>query len=180
MNKTSRFMNLSPRDWELVKAGLESQVNKLSGQFQAPNEPRRTTNPENHSKPEPVEKENQSLKFRILSVVEELEIRVLERELSIQEAKSSSKQYLQSMKKMARLGSECRRLRAVSTEKSPCEYDGQKLVGSSGEVDMMDDFLEMEGFAGMELYSQQKICSTADNAIKDFTCLRDVALVLIV
>ncbi|KAI4319563.1 hypothetical protein MLD38_033148 [Melastoma candidum] len=123
------------------KARPESQVNKLHGQFRAPkDEPQCTTNHDHHSKPELIEKENQSLKCRILYVVEEIEIRVLERNLSTQAAKSASKQYSESMKKMTRLESEGCRLRAVSTEKSPWEYDGQKLVGSSGEVDMIVTF----------------------------------------
>ncbi|KAI4330097.1 hypothetical protein MLD38_028404 [Melastoma candidum] len=194
------------QEWELVKADLESQVDKLHSQLHAPKtEPLSTTNPEYHAKLEAVEKENQSLKCRILAVAEELEIRVLERDLSTQAAESASKQYLESMKKMVRIESECRRLRAISRknplvndfsclsassayvesftdsrsdvgecllavendanrvsgskmiESDPGNFnsresliskleplDEQKIVGSSGEVDMMDDFLEME------------------------------------
>ncbi|KAI4326156.1 hypothetical protein MLD38_031497 [Melastoma candidum] len=199
------------REWELIKPNLESHVDELGDQFQAPKtRPPGTTNPEYHSKLEVIEKENQSLKCRILSVVEELEIRVLERDLSTQAAESASKQYLESMKKIAKLESECRRLRAVSrknplgndfsclsvssayvesytdsqsdvgerllalendanrvsglkmVEPDPGNFDsreslismlephdGQKIVGSSGEVDIMDDFLEMERLAAL-------------------------------
>ncbi|XP_039173298.1 filament-like plant protein [Eucalyptus grandis] len=130
---------------------------------------------------------------------EELELRIIERDLSTQAAETASKQHLESINKVARLEAECRRLRAMSRKASatinlksfsassvcvesfadsqsdvgdrllaPCHSEswasaliteldhfkkeksfGKNLMVSSGELDLMDDFLEMEGLAAL-------------------------------
>ncbi|XP_076902878.1 filament-like plant protein 1 [Bidens hawaiensis] len=114
---------------------------------------------------EMIEKENSDLKHEISSMAEELEIRIIERDLSNQAAEQASKQRLDSVKKVARLEAECRRLNSALkkannnnnpikahkkpsvTERGDFKETGRLVrnrVDSVIEIDLMDDFLEME------------------------------------
>ncbi|XP_058227017.1 filament-like plant protein isoform X3 [Rhododendron vialii] len=151
-------------EWEYTKSNLKIQLVELQSQVQA-------------SKGE-------------------LEIMIIERDLSTKAAEIASKQHLESIKKVAKLESEIRRLKAVarkapvlSDHKSvsassvcvesftdslsesglePNEFDslasaliveldqfkndnaiGQNLMVSSVEINLMDDFLEMERLAAL-------------------------------
>ncbi|XP_076936423.1 uncharacterized protein LOC143603529 [Bidens hawaiensis] len=116
-----------------------------------------------HQKLEMIEKENLDLKHKISSMAEELEIRIIERDLSNQAAEQASKQRLDSVKKVARLEAECRRLNSALkkannnpikahkkpsvTERGDFKEMGRLVrnrVDSVIEIDLMDDFLEME------------------------------------
>ncbi|PKA57360.1 Filament-like plant protein 3 [Apostasia shenzhenica] len=122
-----------------------------------------------------VEKENGFLKSELLAQSEKLNLQKLEIEICNQAAESASKQHLQSIKKIAKLESECRRLQAVTRKTcSPLDHfdsmevlpsvdnswasaliaeldhfkhgkaSERDLTASSLEIDLMDDFLEME------------------------------------
>ncbi|KAI3826789.1 hypothetical protein L1987_00845 [Smallanthus sonchifolius] len=116
-----------------------------------------------HHKLEMIEKENSDLKHQISSMAEELEIRIIERDLSNQAAEQASKQRLDSAKKVAKLEAECRRLNSalkkandhqLKTRKMPSITEngdfketsrfGRTRMDSFVEIDLMNDFLEME------------------------------------
>ncbi|ONK77509.1 uncharacterized protein A4U43_C02F7320 [Asparagus officinalis] len=122
------------------------------------------------SKLEAVEKENSSLKEKLLAQSEELEIQILERELSTQAAEAASKQHLEGIKKITKLEAECRKLRTLAQKPSSvndlktnswtsalitelAQYNNEKpeekLLTNSVDIDIMDDFLEMEKLASM-------------------------------
>ncbi|VVA95637.1 unnamed protein product [Arabis nemorensis] len=120
---------------------------------------------------ESVAKENVMLRHELLARCEELEIRMIERDLSTQAAETASKQQLDSIKKVAKLEAECRKLRMLAKSSSSfndhrstdSHSDGgermdseswssstliekRSLQGTSAsiEIDLMGDFLEME------------------------------------
>lgn len=116
-----------------------------------------------HYKLEMAEKENSDLKLELSSMAEELEIRLIERELSNQAAEQASKLHLDSIKKVAKFEAECRRLSSAlqkandhksclntrpRTRKTPSTVQNNDLrrnqMDSCVEIDLMDDFLEME------------------------------------
>ncbi|GFZ09793.1 filament-like protein [Actinidia rufa] len=175
------------REWESTKVELQTQLEAVKA------EPSISIDPDLHIKLESLEKENSALMFELLSRSEELEIRTIERDLSAQAAETASKQHLESIKKVAKLEAECRRLQAVARKSSlandqkslsassfyvesltdsqsdsgerlnALEIDSQKMsrlvesekairksiTGSSLEIDIMDDFLEMERLAAL-------------------------------
>ncbi|KAF5736168.1 filament-like plant protein 7 isoform X2 [Tripterygium wilfordii] len=65
------------------------------------------------------EKENSSLKYEVRVLEKELEIRSEEREFSRRTANASQKQHLESAKKIAKLESECQRLRILVRKRLP-------------------------------------------------------------
>nr|GEZ47698.1 hypothetical protein [Tanacetum cinerariifolium] len=115
-----------------------------------------------YHKLETAEKENSDLKLELSSMAEELEIRLIEMELSNQTAEQASKQHLDCVKKVAMLEAECRVLNSAlrksnnqsiaHTTLSLTKNDGPKETSSFErekmdslvEIDLMDDFLEME------------------------------------
>nr|KYP61882.1 Filament-like plant protein 3 [Cajanus cajan] len=117
-----------------------------------------------HQRLEDLEKENSNLKIELQSRLEELELRTIERDLSTQAAETASKQHLESIKKVTKLESECRRLKAM-TRKTFSANDHRSLTASSvyvdentaeknsivfsTEINLMDDFLEMERLAAL-------------------------------
>lgn len=204
-------------EWESTKAELETKLSNVHAQLQAAkSEASSVICSDLGPKLDAAEKENVALKAKVLSMSEELELRIIERDLSTQAAETASKQHLESIKKVARLEAECRRLRAMSRKASaandlksfsassvcvesfadsqsdvgdrllavendvqkasclepsdcePCHSEswasaliteldhfkkeksfGKSLMVSSGELDLMDDFLEMERLAAL-------------------------------
>ncbi|CAL4911396.1 unnamed protein product [Urochloa decumbens] len=149
-----------------------------------------------------IEKENMDLKAKLLVQSKDLKILMLERDLSNQAAETASKQHLESVKKIARVEAECRRLQHLTrkptlinnsrpTQNNGCmesltdsqsdhgehlvavdndpqisdswasaliaELDqfkngkdgSRNLVNNPVEIDIMDDFLEMERLAAL-------------------------------
>ncbi|KAE9602752.1 hypothetical protein Lal_00049470 [Lupinus albus] len=102
-------------DWESKKSELEGKVAKLEAQLQtAKADTAAPVLSDLHKRFEAVEKENSVLKLELQSRLEELEFRIAERDLSTQAAETASKQHLESIKKVAKLESECRRLKALA------------------------------------------------------------------
>lgn len=212
-------------EFESIRAELENQLLQLQTNVESTiaHYPA-SAGPKILLKLDSLEKENSVLKFELLSRSEELEIRTIERDLSTQAAETASKQQLESIKKVARLEAECRRLqtlvrksssnsehksaassvcaesvidsqadsgdRANSIDNSTCKMsklepnDCQKncseswasaliaeldqfknekgmpkdFLPSSVEIDMMDDFLEMERLVALP-EAQSKVFS---------------------
>ncbi|KAL5648477.1 hypothetical protein ACJX0J_039286, partial [Zea mays] len=154
------------------------------------------------AKHQAIEKENIDLKAKLLVQSKDLKILMLERDLSNQVAETASKQHLESVKKIARVEAECRRLQHLtrkttlinnsrSTQNNCCmesltdsqsdhgehmvgvdndlqnsdswalaliaELDqfkngkdgSRNIVNNPVEIDIMDDFLEMERLAAL-------------------------------
>ncbi|CAJ1974851.1 unnamed protein product [Sphenostylis stenocarpa] len=91
-----------------------------------------------HQRLEDMEKENSSLKVELQSRLEELEFRTIERDLSTQAAEAASNQHLESIKKVAKLEAECRRLKAVALKPFSAN-DHKSLAASSVYVESFTD-----------------------------------------
>ncbi|KAI5355284.1 hypothetical protein L3X38_008179 [Prunus dulcis] len=119
------------RDWESTKLELESQIIELQRKAEANrSEVSAFVDPHLSHKLQSLEKENSALKLELLSQAEELEIRTIERDLSTQAAETASKQHLESIRKLAKLEAECRRLKALGC-KIPLVHDHKSSAASS-------------------------------------------------
>ncbi|TKY73781.1 Filament plant protein 3 [Spatholobus suberectus] len=91
-----------------------------------------------HQRLEDMEKENSSLKIELQSRLEELEFRTMERDLSTQAAEAASKQHLESIKKVAKLEAEFRRLKAMA-RKTFSANDHRSMAASLVYVESFTD-----------------------------------------
>lgn len=145
------------RDWEATKLKLESQITELQRKAEANRSGVSAfVDPHLSHKLESLEKENSALKLELLSQAEELEISTIERDLSTQAAETASKQHLESIKKVAKLEAECRRLKAVAC-KTPIVNDHKSSAASSMYVDSCMDSQSDSGerLSMMEIDSQK-------------------------
>ncbi|KAJ6990986.1 hypothetical protein D5086_015252 [Populus alba] len=118
-------------EWESTKSELEAQLVELQAQLQtAKDEATTSADSDLWKRFDAVEKENMSLKRELLSRAEEMEIRILERDLSTQAAETASKLHLESIKKLAKLEAECRKLKATA-RKASAANDYKSLTASS-------------------------------------------------
>ncbi|KAK7350923.1 hypothetical protein VNO77_09985 [Canavalia gladiata] len=97
-----------------------------------------------HQRLEDVENENSSLKNELQSQLEELKFRTIERDLSTQAAETASKQHLESIKKVAKLEAECRRLKATA-RKTFSANDHKSMTASSVYVESFTDSMSDSG-----------------------------------
>jgi chromosome segregation ATPase len=126
-------------EWESTKYELERQLSELQVRFQAAKaETAASVDSDLRPKLEAAEKENSALRLELLSRVEEIEIRIMERDLSTQAAETASKQYLESIKKVAKLEGECHRLKAMARRVSPAN-DHKSFIASSVCVESFTD-----------------------------------------
>lgn len=86
---------------------------------------------------ETVEKENTALKSEVHSLFKDLQVLLLERELSNKAAETASKQHLESIKKITKLEAKCRRLHHINCKLS--STSDPKLIGSSICVEYFTD-----------------------------------------
>ncbi|XP_050230229.1 filament-like plant protein isoform X2 [Mercurialis annua] len=122
-------------EWESTKLELERQLLELKA---AKSEPTPQVDRDLLQKLEHLEKDNASLNLELLSLSEELEVATIERDLSTQAAEMASKQNLESIKKVAKLEAECRRLKAMSF-KSTSLFDHKNSTASSMYVESLTD-----------------------------------------
>ena len=127
------------REWETTKLKLENQLLVFQSKAEAP-QPESPTHvdPNICCKLESLEKDNSALKIELQSQSEELEIRTIERDLSTQAAETASKQHLESIKKVAKLEAECRRLKSMVC-KSSSVNDHKSTTASSIYVESLTD-----------------------------------------
>lgn len=124
---------------ESTKLELENQLVELQTQFEnakAGNDA--AENSDLHLRLEASEKKNSALKLELLSRLEELEMRTLERDLSTETAETASKQHLESIKKVARLEAECRKLKAMARKASSAN-DHKSVTASSVYIESLTD-----------------------------------------
>ncbi|GFP84325.1 filament-like plant protein [Phtheirospermum japonicum] len=170
-------------EWESVKSDLEKQILNLQSENQKKPDP--VVDPDTLLILESLENENSTLKQELACRFRELEILMIERDLSTQAAENASKLQLESIKKIAKLESECRRLQSISRKSTPVRVSplyAESLTDSckssntgsdqnfsepdqfknlTVEIDMMDDFLEMEKLA--TLSEPDRESGSADN-----------------
>ncbi|XP_008784206.2 filament-like plant protein 3 [Phoenix dactylifera] len=116
--------------WESEKLELAKQLVELKAQLQAAkSEAAAAVDLGLKAKLEASEKENAAFKVELLSQSEDLQTLTLERELSNQAAETASKQHLESIKKVAKLEAECRRLRSRASKSLP--VNGHKPFANS-------------------------------------------------
>ncbi|KAL1832243.1 hypothetical protein ACET3Z_001894 [Daucus carota] len=126
-------------EWEATKSGFQKQLVELQSQLQAAKGEGATSwHIDLRSKLEAAEKEISSLKHELLSRSEELELRTVERDLSTEAAESASRQNLESVKKVAKLETECRRLKAVA-RRAPSFNEQRSITESSVYVESFTD-----------------------------------------
>ncbi|KAL3640478.1 hypothetical protein CASFOL_015446 [Castilleja foliolosa] len=146
------------QEWESNKSKLENRLADLQTQLHlAKMDTNDSLLVDIRTKLEASEKENSILKLKLVSISKELD-------LSTRAAETASKQYLDSMKKVAKLESECLRLKAMARKANDSHSDsgsfktseesinnsvGKSLFGQSDEIDLMEDFLEMERLAAI-------------------------------
>lgn len=127
------------RECESMKLEFESRLLELQSKAEtAKSEPSYHMDPDLFEKLEFLEKENSALKMELLIQSEELEIRAIERDLSNQAAETASKQHLDSIKKVAKLEAECRRLKAMACRASSTN-DHKSAAASSNCAESLVD-----------------------------------------
>ncbi|CAJ1937737.1 unnamed protein product [Sphenostylis stenocarpa] len=132
-------------EWESNKSELEGKVASLEAQLQtAKADAAASIRFDFRQRLEAVQKENSSLKHELQSRLEELELRIVERDLSSQAAETASKQHLESVKKVAKLEAECRRLKAM-TRKTYSVNDNRSVTASSVYVESFADSMSDSG-----------------------------------
>ncbi|OMO52027.1 hypothetical protein CCACVL1_29420 [Corchorus capsularis] len=137
--KINEAVSKKCNELESSKSELESQILDLKAQLETiKKETTSSVDPDLHSKLEAFEKENSTLKHQLLSRDEEIELRIMERDLSTQAAESASKQHLESIKKLAKLEAECRKLKAIARKASPAN-DHKSYTASSICVESFTD-----------------------------------------
>ncbi|KAF7851800.1 hypothetical protein BT93_L2653 [Corymbia citriodora subsp. variegata] len=109
---------------------------------------------------ESIEKDNASLKYEVRVLEKELEIRNEEREFNRRTADVSHKQHLESVKKIAKLESECQRLRLLVRKRLPGLATVAKM---KNEVDMLG-----RDSAQMRKINTGQIGSMADFAVENY------------
>ncbi|CAL5206632.1 unnamed protein product [Lathyrus oleraceus] len=119
------------------KIKLESKLIELQNKLEASNA-RSSIDRDMRQRVEWFEKENMALRHEILVQSEELKIRTIERDLSTQAAETASKQHLESIKKVAKLEAECRRLNSMAS-KALLVTDHKSIASSSFCVESLMD-----------------------------------------
>ncbi|TVU39000.1 hypothetical protein EJB05_12399 [Eragrostis curvula] len=110
------------RQWESEKTDLELRIVELTARLEAKSERSSVASDGDAagagSRLAALEKENSVLKAQLRAKTEELELRTIEKELNRRAAETASKQQLESIKKVAKLEAECRRLQATARRPS--------------------------------------------------------------
>ncbi|XP_057539513.1 filament-like plant protein 3 [Amaranthus tricolor] len=185
--KIEEAISKKSQDTESKNSELGVQISDLRAQLETANaklEAAAALESDLRLKLSSVENENTSLRLELRFRLEELEIRTLERDLSTKTAETASKQHLESIKRVAKLEAECRRLKTMA-RKATLYNDSKSLTDSqsdcgerltdcepshsdswtsshkvekapskshmppSPEINLMDDFLEMEKLAAL-------------------------------
>ncbi|XP_041010102.1 filament-like plant protein [Juglans microcarpa x Juglans regia] len=149
------------REWETTKLQLESQLLELQSNTDA-GKPGSCAivDPDLYHKLEYLEKENSALKLELQSQSEELEIRTIERDLSTQAAETASKQHLESIKKVAKLEAECRRLRSMPCKSSSVNDHKSNTASSIYVESLIDSQSENGERLSLGEIDTRKMCSS--------------------
>ncbi|URD81382.1 hypothetical protein MUK42_05098 [Musa troglodytarum] len=145
-------------EWESEKLELEIQLTELQAKMEAKAETTTSFDYRLRTKIEILEEENSALKVELDTLIGNLQMRTVELELSTRTAEAASKQHLDSIKKVARLEAECRRLRAAARKLSLANE--HKVISSSHYVESVTD---SQSDAGEQLLSLENEQSCSDS-----------------
>ncbi|CAL9166485.1 unnamed protein product [Musa hybrid cultivar] len=145
-------------EWESEKHELEKQLMELKAQLQAGKTDHVILDRGLQTRVEAVEKENTALKIELRSQSEDLQVLLLERELSNKAAETASKQHLESIKKITKLEAECHRLQSINRRLS--SVSDHKPVASSVCVGSSPD---SQADSGERLFGIDSETSCADS-----------------
>ncbi|KAJ4844366.1 hypothetical protein Tsubulata_029730 [Turnera subulata] len=164
-------------EWESTKLELEARLVELQIQLQtAKAEATSSAESDFRQKLEAAERENSSLRRKLLSHAEELELSILERDLSTQSAEMASKLHLENIKKVTKLEAECRRLKAMARKVSPAT-DHKSLAASSICV---ESFTDSQSDIGERLLAVENDAhKTISSEMNEPSCSGSLAPVLI-
>ncbi|XP_031095716.1 filament-like plant protein [Ipomoea triloba] len=123
--------------WESSKSELEKQLAELRSELESA-KVEALMIPDLRAQLESMKEENSVLKLELFSQAEELTLRTSERDLSTLAAETASKQHLESIRKVARLEGECRRLKALA-HKAASANDQKSVAASSAYVESFTD-----------------------------------------
>ncbi|RZC94497.1 hypothetical protein C5167_026227 [Papaver somniferum] len=156
-------------EWESTKTELESQLDELRKKLDAAKAEPKISSTDLYPKLEAAEKENSTLKLELSAQAEELEIMTLERDLSVQAAESAAKQRLESIRKVAKLEAECRRLRA-SARKANNNDQKSFTIASSSSI-CVESFTDSQSDGGDRLLAIEndlphKLDNISSNAVE--------------
>ncbi|RZB68991.1 Filament-like plant protein isoform D [Glycine soja] len=126
------------QELESAKIKLENKLTELQNKLDASEAKSSSIDFDMCQKVENLERENMALRHEILVQSEDLEVRTIERDLSTQAAETASKQHLESIKKVAKLEAECRRLRSMASRASLAN-DHKSIAQSSFSVESPTD-----------------------------------------
>uniref|UniRef100_A0A7N0TVA6 Filament-like plant protein n=2 Tax=Kalanchoe fedtschenkoi TaxID=63787 RepID=A0A7N0TVA6_KALFE len=129
------------QEWESLKSEFQSEVDYHSIQHKnakAEVAAFMERVPDLQSNLDALFTENLNLKLELLSLTEEMKIRISERDYCIQAAETASKQHLESSKKLAKLEAECLRLRSLA-RKAALFNDNRSATASSIFVESITD-----------------------------------------
>ncbi|THU51021.1 hypothetical protein C4D60_Mb06t26620 [Musa balbisiana] len=124
-------------EWDSEKQEFEKQLVELKTQLEDAKTEVVTLDHELQARLEAVEKENMALKTELHSQSEDLQVLLLERELSNKAAETASKQHLESIKKVGKLEAECHQLRSINRRLS--SVSNHKPIASSVCVKSLTD-----------------------------------------
>ncbi|XP_038885054.1 filament-like plant protein 3 [Benincasa hispida] len=125
------------REWESTKVDLERQLLALQSKADAAKCGSPQVDPSLGKMLESLKRENAALRHELHAQYRELETRTIERDLSTQTAETASKQHLESIKKMAKLEAECRRLKFMSCK--PSLLDHKSIAASTISIESLTD-----------------------------------------
>ncbi|XP_062094349.1 filament-like plant protein 3 [Humulus lupulus] len=157
--KICEVVSKKTHEWDSLKSVLEDQLVELQVQLQSvKKEAAASFDSDLQPKLEAAEKENSALKLEILSQAKELEFRIIERDLSTKAAETASKQHLESIKKVAKLEADCRRLKAIARKVS--QINDQKYASS----------VYVESFTDSQSDSGERLLTLESGSLK-MSCL---------
>ncbi|KAK3118145.1 hypothetical protein QOZ80_9BG0694910 [Eleusine coracana subsp. coracana] len=137
--KISDVLAKKSKELESEKTELQIRIAELSKQLEATKLEATAVQVQHvlEEKIQIMEKENKDLKIEFVTLSKELKMLARERDLSNQAAETASKLHLESVKKIAKVEAEC------------LSSGTRNLVNTPVEIDLMDDFLEMEKLAAL-------------------------------
>ncbi|CAL9131593.1 unnamed protein product [Musa textilis] len=135
--KVRYSMSEKTQMWGSEKRVLEKQIVELTAQLEAAKTKAGTFDHGLRARLEAVEKENMALKTELRSQSEDLQVLLLERELSNTAAETASKQHLESIRKVTKLEAECSRLQITNRRLSSAS--DHKPISSSARVESLTD-----------------------------------------
>ncbi|KAL9254264.1 Filament-like plant protein 3-like protein [Drosera capensis] len=139
-NKIQEALARSSLEWESKKSGLENRLADVNSQLEASKvECAASISIASDLRPklDAAEKENEALRHELVLMRQQLELRTVERDLSTQTAEAASKQHLESIKRVAKLEAELRRMKNAARKSYP--VNDHVSLTSSAYVDSVKD-----------------------------------------